>query len=273
MNEQKDFSCQSWGSFWEKEFNLPVEIGYHRSTREPFYKLLNRNILSLSDRKELRILEIGCGTAIDSCILANMNNIRIFCLDLFFSAVKLAQRISREFNAPLLFVNCDAKRICFKDKTFDLVFSQGVLEHFHDLDPVMEEQLRLLKDGGILIIDVPQTYTLCTLVKQRMIKKGKWPYGWETQFSYRDLLLLGRRFGLQAIDVCGHQHDSYIRFFNFVLFRNIIKRVQKYNPLRERPLFRKIELGYDRLWNWLERRYGHYFLVNIAVAFKKKRNL
>ncbi len=265
------YNDDTWRSLWSKEFDLPKQVEYHLSTRHAFYGLLNKSILSLGCSNDIRVLEVGCGTAIDSCILANMNKARIFCLDLFYPAIKLAKKIATELNVHLAFLNCDAQRVCFKDKSFDLIFSQGVLEHFHDVSLMMEEQVRLLKDYGILIIDVPQTYTLYTIFKKKKVKNGTWPYGWETQFSYGDLIRLGRKYSLEAIGVCGHEYDSHVRFFNFALFRNIIKRLQKKNPWREFILFKKIDSAYDAIWDLLEKKWGHYFLVNIAVAFKKKK--
>lgn len=271
MNRPLTPEREVWDSAWAKEFKLSKEIDYHFSTRKPFYKFLNKSILSLiTVRNAINILELGCGTAIDSCVLARNNRVRIFCMDLILPAIQLARRISKEFGVHINFLNCDANGISFKDKSFDLIFSQGVLEHFHNISLVMQEQVRILKNDGILIIDVPQVYTLCTLFKHWRIKKGTWPYGWETQFSYRDLINLGNRYGLEAIDVCGHEYDSYARFFNLSLFRNIIKRFQDANPMRNNLFFKKIESCYDEFWGILEKKYGHYFLVNIAVAFKKR---
>ncbi len=272
MDKPEIVSGQTWHSLWEKKADLAKEIDYHFLTRQPLYALLERSIAVLGRSEALRALEIGCGTAIDSCILAKNKKIRLFCFDFSFSAIKLAEKTAQEFGSRLGFVNCDANRTCFKDKSFDLIFSQGVLEHFRDISWPVEEQVRLLKDDGILVIDVPQTYTLCTLFKHHRIKKGTWPYGWETQFSYRDLIDLGNRYGLEAIDVCGHEYDSYVRFFNLALFRNIIKRFQSKNPMRNGTFFTKVESCYDKFWNILEKKWGHYFLVNIAVAFRKKKD-
>lgn len=273
MNKEANVcNKEAWRSVWAREFNLSKEVEYHLSTRQPLYELFDRSIAALPNNNGFRVLEIGCGTAIDSCLFGKKyKNSQIFCLDIFYPAVKLAERIAEDLDVSLNLLNCDAARTCFKDNSFDLIFSQGVLEHFRDITPAMKEQVRLLKDNGILIIDVPQTYTLYSVFKHRMMKKGTWLIDWETQFSYRDLVKLGMRYSLEAIDVCGHEYDSNVRFFNFVLFRNIIKRFQRVNPWRESLLFKKLDLTYDSIWNALEKKRGHYFLVNIAVAFKKKK--
>jgi len=237
-----------WNSYWNKEskFDLSREMEYHFKTRQPFYKLLSRCIKSLdSGSNGLKILEIGCASAIDSAILAKENkDSKFYCLDLYQPALELARKVAEELGALINLIKADASKTNFADGEFDIVFSQGVLEHFQDVSPLMKEQLRILKPGGILIIDVPQTYTLYTLHKRGKVKKGLWPYGWETQYSYQGLKKLGREYGLEPIDVCGHEHELH-------LLRRIITC--------------------DKFWNFLEKKWGHYFLVNIAVAFKKNK--
>lgn len=260
-----------WRYNWEKGLDISKEIDYHLLTRKPFYELLNRSITKhLDSSAALKILELGCGTAIDSCLLGSMNRVSIICIDLSYSALKLARQIAQKFSRTPAFFNCDINKVCFKDNSFDIIFSQGVIEHFRDASYVIKEQVRLLKDNGILVVDVPQTYTAYTIFKHRKIRKSLWPYGWETQFSYRDLVLLGEKYGLEVIDFCGHQHDSTIRIFNLNFIRNIVKRLNKINPWQKARFFSGIERAYDKLWNSLERKWGHYFLLNIAVAFRKK---
>ena len=71
----------------------------------------------------------------------------------------------------------------FADGTFDVVFHQGLLEHFRDPLPLLRENIRVLKPGGFLVVDVPQTYHYYTLGKQILIALDRWFAGWETQFT------------------------------------------------------------------------------------------
>ena len=51
----------------------------------------------------------------------------------------------------------DARELPLRDDSFDLVFSAGLLEHFtgDELQGVLSEQIRVLAEGGILVILVP----------------------------------------------------------------------------------------------------------------------
>jgi len=77
----------------------------------------------------------------------------------------------------------NAFKIPVPDATFDIVFHQGLLEHFKDPLPLLEEQFRVLKPGGFLLVDVPQRYHIYTVIKHTLIFLNKWFAGWETEFS------------------------------------------------------------------------------------------
>lgn len=55
------------------------------------------------------------------------------------------------------FVRGDAKELPFADGKFDLVYSIGVMEHFDSSGraTLIEEQIRVLKPGGVLLIVIP----------------------------------------------------------------------------------------------------------------------
>ena len=66
----------------------------------------------------------------------------------------------------------DVFRLPFADKSFDLYYSGGVVEHFEDGPEVaLREAIRVLKDDGTLLVSVPYYSPLRRLL--RPIKKGK----------------------------------------------------------------------------------------------------
>ncbi len=52
----------------------------------------------------------------------------------------------------------DLRKLSFENETFDVVYSQGVLEHFSSVHESLREQLRITKVGGYIVVDVPQTF-------------------------------------------------------------------------------------------------------------------
>lgn len=99
--------------------------------------------------KNMRILDLGCGHGHLSKRLSDRND--VYALDVIdFSSFFKGTKVK--------FVKHDAnKRLPFKAKFFDIVIANEVLEHLKNLNFVLDEIKRVLKDSGLLIADVPNT--------------------------------------------------------------------------------------------------------------------
>src|SRR5262249_61300385 len=146
-----------------------------------------------------RVLEVGAGSGRDTLELAR-GGAKAFVLDYSPASLALVQRQAREQNLTVHLVRADALAMPFKDGAFDVVFHQGLLEHFRDPLPLLVENARVTARGGRVVVDVPQTFHLYTAMKQTLIAAGAWFAGWETQFTpggleraLRDAGLRGRR--------------------------------------------------------------------------------
>lgn len=154
--------------------------------------------MSLGDPAGLKVLEVGAGRGADSVYLAQ-HGAEAYVLDFSQEALKTSERLARQSGVDLNLVEADATDIPFPAGTFDLIFHQGFIEHFRDPVPLLCEQNRVLKPGGLILVDVPQKYCLYTLRKQLAIKRGTWFAGWETQFGPRQLEKLMRRAGFTIV--------------------------------------------------------------------------
>lgn len=87
-----------------------------------------------------RMLEIGCG---EGFLLAAVRGGEKFAVDLSAEAIRRARaRGQAHFSLAL------GERLPFPDRTFDLVASVGVMEHFLDVGEALSEVERILKPGG-----------------------------------------------------------------------------------------------------------------------------
>lgn len=238
----------------------------HRSERRRFYELLTSNVGEGQGGDHPRVLEIGCGTAIDSLALAEATNCRAYGIDLSIEAIKTALQASSTFTVGIILAQADVHELPFKEETFDLVFSQGVLEHFSDPRSVIEEQRRVLRSGGRLVISVPQKYTAYTLAKRHRIRKGTWPWGYESEFSFRALRSLGDSLGLRMKAVIGYGYWLH-PLEPMWLLRSLSQKLRKLPLLGTTRPARWTSQVYDRLWCSLESRVGHYFMRDIAIVF------
>ena len=146
-----------------------------------------------------RILEVGAGTGRDSFDLAALGA-EVITLDYAPSSLRIIQEQNKEHVAETIPVGGDAFALPFEDGSFDLVFHQGLLEHFREEEGIIAENARILKPGGYAILDVPQRWHIYTVIKHTMILVGKWFAGWEKEFSLRQMERKARKYGLEPVD-------------------------------------------------------------------------
>ena len=133
-----------WSQFFDKEFfNL-----FDRSI------ILKELILQIHHfiKSPDTVLEVGCGGGLTSVLLASIGY-RVTAIDTNHELVQAPKQFTNVF-PNLSFRQMDMFQLGFGDKSFDLVFSQGVLEHYFDEDIVrsLVEQRRVAR---IIVIDVP----------------------------------------------------------------------------------------------------------------------
>lgn len=251
---------------WENKQDFTQDIKRRRENRKRFYEGLKKYILSSRN-----VLEIGCGSGIDTNIMAVENpDIKFFCMDVSGNSLSLTRKVSTKLKNKIYVTRGNVNQLFYKKESFDLIFSQGLVEHFSDPDRMINEQLYVLKNGGILVINVPQRYTGYTLMKHWKMKKGSWKWIGETEYSYSRLKRLGRRYRLHEVEVFGYQYWSSWWEPVFVL-RDLYDKFHRRNRWKEKMVFLAMKKIYDQLWNFLENRWGHYFMQDIVIIFQKTR--
>jgi ubiquinone/menaquinone biosynthesis C-methylase UbiE len=156
-------------------------------------------LVSKMDVRGKRVLEVGAGTGRDSVDLA-ARGAEVWTLDYSEEALRIMRESSgtgSSSQSELRIISGDARSLPFRDGTFDVVFHQGLLEHFRDPQSVLRENHRVLRVGGHVLVDVPQRYHYYTLMKHALMAVDKWFAGWETEFSARELSTLVRAAGFE----------------------------------------------------------------------------
>ena len=133
-----------------------------------FQEFLDRNHVALS---EARVLDCGCGNGVSIELLAEAG-IQGFGIDTW--PLKKQQWKQRGFGSHTSCLFGDATRLPFDDRSFNIVFSCGLLEHigvyeewepayrarpspnqFEERKGFLAECLRVLRQPGVLYIDHP----------------------------------------------------------------------------------------------------------------------
>jgi ubiquinone/menaquinone biosynthesis C-methylase UbiE len=188
----KESTKSHWEKFWSEK--KEVHEVYSNDNR------VLRNISSVTSLRGKRVLEVGAGTGRDSVGMVELGA-SVFMLDYSTNSLNIIREIAAEEKVEVNPVGGNAFSLPFPDGSFDLVFHQGLLEHFRErqAEDLLKENIRILKSGGLLLVDVPQRYHIYTLMKHILIAIDKWFAGWEREFSIPELDKLLRSLGVTPI--------------------------------------------------------------------------
>lgn len=219
----RESTPQHWQDFWEEADRHGLEDVYDNDGR------LVREITALGNLHGKRILEVGAGTGRDAVTLARAGA-EVWTLDYVAGSLGLVRQAADTAGQPVQLVCGDGLGMPFPDDSFDVVFHQGLLEHFRDPMLLLRENVRILKPGGALVVDVPQTYHYYTLGKQLLIKLNRWFAGWETQFTVAELEALMRQAGTEIERSYGDWMvpGLWYRALRKIVLRRTGKRLVKY---------------------------------------------
>lgn len=227
-----------WESYWRGHSNL--EQTYSTGGR------LVREILADGPVDGRRVLEVGAGSGRDSLGLARDGAVAVV-LDYSPASLLLVQKQARAAGLPVHLVRADALASPFRDGAFDVVFHQGLLEHFRDPRPLLAENARITRSGGRVVVDVPQTWHLYTLMKQMLIAVNRWFAGWETQFTPAEL---EQRLAATGLVVKRTYGEWMVPGLAYRVVREIVKRGTGYAL----PLDPRGPAGWAAAWEGLRRR-------------------
>ena len=184
-----------WEDFWSSSPGL--DDVYANDGRVVTY------LCSRLDVRGLRVLEVGAGTGRDRVDLAT-RGAEVCTLDYSEESLRIMREASAAHGGEnVRIVAGDALALPFRDGSFDIVFHQGLLEHFRDPLVLLRENARVLRNGGHLLVDVPQRYHYYTLMKRALMAVDKWFAGWETEFSAGELSALMRDAGFDLVGSYG----------------------------------------------------------------------
>ena len=123
---------------------------YHRISAIPVSDFKIVNFKKVVGKK---ILNIGGGTSSDIWFLAENND--VYLLDISETAVNIAKK--NNIKGKVYDVT---GKIPFKSKKFDIVILKDILEHLLDPEKLLLESRRILKDGGYIVLSIPNHFSL-----------------------------------------------------------------------------------------------------------------
>lgn len=190
------FMTNVWNDIWKKN-PFPPRIRWYA---EDFLQYL---IKWSSTKRSGLFLEAGAGSGRFSYQLS-IRGCEIVALDLSRDSISLLRKLKEMNRGFLHVIRADIAHMPFRDFVFDVVYSEGVVEHFQDASCVLTEMARVLQRRGVLIFGVPNVFSFHTIARFAATKLlGGWFYGFERSFSKGEVESSLCRLGLESVEVHG----------------------------------------------------------------------
>ena len=154
-----------WNAMWSQADFHYVERLEDVRTQWELYEIVKFDYLRnlFSTRQGTRSLECGCGSAAVSLHFSKRGFDTVM-LDFTPSALGMARRNFSAERTAGRFVQGDVGGMPFREGAFDVVMSFGLIEHFVDVRPIIQEMVRALRPGGLLFVDiVPKRFNVQVL--------------------------------------------------------------------------------------------------------------
>jgi len=159
---------QNVQEFWNTEAcgthcvsNRPGTAEFYESYREHRYRTEWHIplLVPFDQTRGKRVLEIGCGNGADGVIFA-MHGADYTGVDLTQTALDATQQHFNVLGLQGRFQIENAEQLDFSDRSFDFVYSHGVLHHTPHPDMAFREVYRVLKPGGKAVLMLYHKHSL-----------------------------------------------------------------------------------------------------------------
>lgn len=192
----------SYRRFWHQVGSSFPDLGGAAST--DFYLQNEKRLLTehIPDLERCALLKTDLWDEVKNTRIlqwAHGQGARVFGIDISEPTVRQA---GEGFGGALRAASADVRRLPFRDRSFDAVYSMGTIEHFHDPETALSEMFRVLRPGGRAVVGVPNRWDpfLRPLLAAGLQAVNLYGYGYERSFSRRALrrMLEAAGFGVVA---------------------------------------------------------------------------
>ena len=138
-----------------------------RAARSEFATLLDAAIPG-----DARVVEVGCGTGQMSLFLASADRV-VIGADLTRASLELAAAAAARFRLPRVrFVETDLFHPGLAARSFDVVYSSGVLHHTPDPRAAFAALARLARPGGIVVLGLYSAFARIPHRLRRLVARA-----------------------------------------------------------------------------------------------------
>ena len=180
--------AKNWNAYWALDET-------ERFTKISWSKRRIRAVLAPYVKIKGKALDAGCGSGFFAKYFCD-EGMTTTALDYSEAALRLTERAT---GGRCRILKEDLCRVALGreiDDRFDIIFSDGLLEHFptHDQDRILDNLVSLLSDCGVIVTFVPNRYS-----PWEWIRPFYMPGIEETPFVLSELSALHERHGLKIL--------------------------------------------------------------------------
>jgi SAM-dependent methyltransferase len=142
---------QPWGRDSDELAYSEWEYGLAKADWRKFYA----GRLDLGGK---RVLDIGCGLGGRTVFYAGLGPSRIIGIDIIEEHIDKSRKFAQAkgLEGTATFELADALSLPYEDASFDIAISENSFEHYADPERVVAETARVVKAGGLFVINFPQ---------------------------------------------------------------------------------------------------------------------
>jgi ubiquinone/menaquinone biosynthesis C-methylase UbiE len=159
-------TCKQWYVTYDKKLNS-TKLNEDLDHMVKMFSIMEHLAVTEMERFNLQgklVLEIGSGSGAHSAYFKKLGA-KIVSVDITPERINsTAHKLSLMEGEPSFAFIADAENLPFKDCSFDVVYSNGVLHHAENTDNCINEVYRVLKPGAMLVIMLYARYSFLYLL-------------------------------------------------------------------------------------------------------------
>src|SRR3989338_3039087 len=198
MIQEDKMTKENWNSKWKRE-----EFGGIARTCA---QIIENELLDKWCPKKGTIIEAGCGLGRNLLHMSKCKDLKLIGIDYYSNVIKKAKKLFKERGAKAKFILGDISSLKFEDNSVDLVFNQGVIEHFQKPEESLKEMIRVTKKRIIVIVPNALSFDgIISIILKGLSKCGlydyktRFPYDWKIFFTKKSLCNLLRKLNCKIV--------------------------------------------------------------------------
>ena len=187
---------EAYDRYWKRFQGTKTTNLFGRRLKQAQSRTLAKVISKIELPKDSKIIDMGCGTGSMPAAFHKLGYSNSIGIDTSQSALDICSRLFALEQGKDTFL-MDAGRTEFPDNSFDLVFSEGLLEHFEDSSDMAGEFCRISRKWVLLF--QPNQTSVFSRLRNLWWRLARTYWVKEYPYSKQDYVTIFAKFGFSLV--------------------------------------------------------------------------